>query len=61
MIEGLKIPCLIEIRDFDNNMICQTGTDRKGIIPYLNYNVVSWFVRSNTGCAFCVMIDDREE
>lgn len=59
MINRLKLNCAIEIRDFENIMICKTGSDRKGITPYLNYDVVSWFPKSID--EFCVLIDDRED
>ena len=58
MIDRLRLHCSIEIRDYENNMICKTVTDRKGVTPYLHYEVVSWFVCNNIG-SFCVLIDDR--
>lgn len=47
MIDILLQDYSIAIRDYnDNNVVCVTRTHSKGIIPYLNKEVVMWFPSS---------------
>jgi hypothetical protein len=33
----------VAIRDEENENVCNTRTDSKGIIPYLDKDVIKWF------------------
>ena len=47
MIDKLRYPHRIEIRDEDNCYICTTRTDTVGIKPYVSMNVTEWFASSS--------------
>lgn len=39
MINKLRIPCTIRIRDLDNNPVCICDSTSKGTYPYLNLKI----------------------
>lgn len=62
MIKFLRKTCDIEIRDHDNYRICETSSDSKGVIPYLNYEIIEWFPLLDSTFQmgmFCVLINDE--
>lgn len=64
MVEKLRNTEVVEIRDHDNYLICICNTDSKGIQPYLEYEILEWFVFSDSvfcGPNFCVLINDEVE
>jgi hypothetical protein len=64
MLNVLRIPCTVRIRDLDNEPICICGSDSKGIIPYLDLEVAEWFIYhlENEKNTICVLVNDvREE
>jgi len=48
----------IEIRDSDNYTICTTRTDRKGMRPYLDCEIKSWFPFHSLYGGICILIED---
>lgn len=60
MINKLRIPCQIKIRDSENNSICDCESNSKGVIPYLDLEVVEWFVYTLTHDinTICVLVND---
>ena len=63
MLNVLRIPCIIKIRDLDNDPICNCGSDSKGVYPYLDLEVVQWFVYDLGGekNTICVLVNDVKE
>lgn len=61
MITKLRLPCLFEIRDFQNNGVCKTLSDSKGVKPYINYEIIEWFVARDNANTICVLINDEAE
>lgn len=64
MIDKLRIPCQIKIRDSENNPICDCESNSKGVIPYLHLEVAEWFVYGlgDVKNTICVLVNDvREE
>ena len=62
MIDKLRLASLIEIRDRDNFRICITASNAKGVIPYLDYDVIEWFPLFESFSQremFCVLIDEE--
>lgn len=56
----------IEIRDKDNNYICDTKANGAGVLPYKDYEVLEWFPSCNFGPLnnnnkFCVSLDYGSE
>lgn len=43
MIDTLNQCYTVAIRDEENENVCNTRTDSKGIIPYLDKDVIKWF------------------
>ena len=43
MIDTLTQDYSVLIRDEENENVCSTRTDSKGIIPYLDKDVINWF------------------
>ena len=43
LIDTLLSDCNIAIRDENNENICTTRSNSKGVIPYLNKEVIKWF------------------
>lgn len=43
MIDTLNQGYTVAIRDEENENVCNTRTDSKGIIPYLDKDVTRWF------------------
>lgn len=43
MIDTLTQGYSVTIRDEENEIICKTRTDSKGIIPYIDKDVIKWF------------------
>ena len=43
MIDTLNQGYNVAIRDEENENVCNTRTDSKGIIPYLDKDVIKWF------------------
>lgn len=43
MIDTLSQGYTVAIRDEENENVCNTRTDSKGIIPYLDKDVIKWF------------------
>lgn len=43
MIDTLNQGYTVAIRDEENENVCNTRTDSKGIIPYLDKDVIMWF------------------
>ena len=43
MIDTLPQGYSVSIRDEENENVCSTRTDSKGIIPYLDKDVIKWF------------------
>ena len=52
MVELLRINCGVEIRDESNCNVCFCESNSRGIEPYLDKEVVEWFVASSN--TFCV-------
>ena len=51
---------LVEIRDSDNYEICTTRSDRKGIAPYLDCEVIGWFPFDFTDSGgICVLVKEE--
>ena len=44
MINKLRTNTTFEIRDEDNNKICIVESNSKGVNPYLDCEVVQWFI-----------------
>lgn len=64
MVEKLRKPEIVEIRDHDNYLICICHTDSKGIQPYLKNEILEWLVFSDSvfyGPNFCVLINDEDK
>lgn len=61
MVEKLRKSEIVEIRDHDNYPICTCCTDSKGIQPYLDNEILEWFVFSDGIYYpnFCVLINDE--
>lgn len=62
MVEKLRKKEIVEIRDRDNYIICTCHTNSKGIQPYLENEILEWFVFSESvfyGPNFCVLINDE--
>ena len=58
----MRNKCEIQIRDHDNFRICETSSDSKGVIPYLNYEIIEWFPMIDSTYEigmFCVLINDE--
>lgn len=61
MIKNLRKNCAIAIRDHDNFRICENSSNSKGVIPYLNYEIIEWFPMIDSTYEmgmFCVLIND---
>lgn len=43
MTDTLSQGYSVAIRDEENENVCSTRTDSKGIIPYLDKDVIKWF------------------
>lgn len=43
MIDTISQGYYVAIRDEENETVCSTRTDSKGIIPYLDKDVIKWF------------------
>lgn len=43
MIDTLSQGYSVAIRDEENENVCNTRTNLKGIIPYLDKDVIEWF------------------
>ena len=43
MIDTLSQGYTVSIRDEENENVCNTRTNSKGIIPYLDKDVIKWF------------------
>lgn len=58
MIDKLRIPCRIKIRDSESYPICDCESDSRGVIPYLDLEIVEWFVYSlaNETNTICVLV-----
>lgn len=63
MLNELRIPCTVRIRDLDNEPICICGSDSKGIVPYLDLEVAEWFIYclENEKNTICVLVNDAIE
>ena len=64
MLNKLRIPCTVIIRDLDNDPICTCGSDSKGIVPYSDLEVAEWFIYylENEKNTICVLVNDvRDE
>ena len=68
MIDTLRMPQRLEIRDSENNEICVTNTNSNGVFPYLERSVKEWFTYRLTGAIFnskdadiCILIEDEED
>lgn len=59
MIERLRIHCMVEIRDEENEVICLCATSGKGVYPYLKMEVIEWFVVSTSSdlAVFVVLLN----
>lgn len=59
MINTLRMPCTVRIRDLDNDPVCICDSDSKGIVPYLDLAVVEWFIYylQNEKNTICVLLD----
>lgn len=59
MINALRIPCTVRIRDLYNEPVCICGSDSKGIVPYLDLEVAEWFIYylENEKNTICVLLD----
>ncbi len=44
MIDGLKFPCKMAIENADEQMICLTVSNSEGIEPYLDREVLEWYL-----------------
>ena len=52
---------LIDIRDTAHEFICLAYSDTKGLDPYMDKEVISWYKPANGGQVDrCIMIDDAE-
>lgn len=64
MVEKLRMPKMVEIRDHANYFICTCKTESKGITPYLENEVIEWFPFDDSvfyGPNFCILINDEVE
>lgn len=63
MLNTLRRSCTVRIRDLDNNAICICDSNSKGVDPYLDLDVVEWFVYDLGGVknTICVLINDARE
>lgn len=63
MLNALRIPCTLKIRDLDNDPICSCDSTSKGAYPYLDLEVVQWFVYDLGGAknTICVLVNDVRE
>lgn len=62
MIDKLRIPCWIKIRDSESYPICDCESDSHGVIPYLDLEIVEGFVynlahETNTICVLVKLPD----
>ena len=59
MVDKLRIPCWIKIRDSESYHICDCESDSRGVIPYLDLEIVEWFVYSlaNETNTICVLVN----
>ena len=49
MIDRLRHPQHIEIRNAENNTICCCGTHSEGVLPYIDREVIEWFAGHQPG------------
>lgn len=67
MLERLRIPVMIEFRDSENNFVCFTQSDVKGVEPYKDRKVSEWFVFSKLQQTIldkpdiCILLEDLAE
>jgi hypothetical protein len=59
MVNTLHVPCIIKIRDLNNEHVCTCSSASKGVIPYLDLEVTEWFVYylQNERNTICVLLD----
>lgn len=59
MINALRIPCTVRIRDLDNEPVCICESTSKGIYPYLDLDIAEWFIYDLGGekNTICVLLD----
>lgn len=67
MVNSLRTPATIELRDEENCNICIIKSDSKGIERYKNHEVVDWFPIKQVGLVFlsmdlvfCIKESDKE-
>lgn len=67
MVNSLRTPATIELRDEENYNICITQSDSKGIEPYKKHEIVDWFPVKQRGLGFpssdlvfCIKESDKE-
>lgn len=67
MVNSLRTPATIELRDEENCNICILKSDSKGIERYKNHEVVDWFPIKQAGLVFlsmdlvfCIKESDKE-
>lgn len=61
MIDTLDENCMVLIKDYEGEAICQCMTESKGAIPYLHYPVTEWSPSVNFAeRGFEARLDDRQ-
>lgn len=64
MIGTLRVHQRVLIRSSDGYDICSCKTESKGVIPYMDDNVVEWFIGCppfESGIDFVVYVERKEE
>lgn len=67
MVNTLRITSEIEFRNSENYTICKAKSDSEGVNPYLEREVIEWFVFSKTiptlkvNSDICLILEDEEK
>lgn len=60
MLSCLEDCVSIEFKNSKRNLICQTISDREGVIPYLKRTVLKWFpCCSSPTRHICIILEDE--
>lgn len=60
MLDCLENPVNIEFRNSKDEYICDTRSDKEGVIPYLKRTVLKWFPCCGlTTREICIFLEDE--